>query len=51
MALRIGGKGHRLYQVGGSTTSWLMAKNPKYTQIEGRSELFASRAEGQNPGR
>jgi ATP-dependent DNA ligase len=34
-----------IYQIGGSATSWLKIKNPKYTQIEGRHELFAARRE------
>ena len=38
---------HGTYQIGGSTTSWLKVKNAKYSQAEGRSELFAARAEGQ----
>jgi len=35
-----------IYQVGGSTTSWLKIKHPHYSQAEGRSDLFAARAEG-----
>ena len=37
-----------IYQIGGSTTSWLKVKNARYSQAEGRSELFAARAEGQS---
>jgi len=37
-----------IYQVGGSTTSWLKIKNPDYTQATGRHELFAARADQGN---
>jgi len=37
-----------IYQVGAATTSWLKFKNPRYSQMEGRSDLFAARPEGQS---
>jgi len=36
---------HGIYQVGGATTSWLKVKNPQYSQMEGRSDLFAARVQ------
>jgi len=40
---------HGVYQIGGSATSWLKCKNPNYSQIAGRDELFANRGEGRPP--
>lgn len=34
---------HGTYQTGGRRTSWLKIKNPAYSQMEGRHELFSSR--------
>ena len=31
------------YQCDGRGTSWLKVKNPEYSQIQGRHELFASK--------
>jgi hypothetical protein len=31
------------YQSDGRSTSWLKIKNPDYTQMEGRHELFAEK--------
>jgi ATP-dependent DNA ligase len=39
---------HRIYEIGGNTTSWLKLKNAHYSHM-GRTELFATRAEGDMP--
>jgi hypothetical protein len=42
---------HGTYQTDGRSTSWLKIKNPEYTQIQGRTELFENRirVEGRKP--
>src|SRR5262245_50682515 len=37
---------HGNYQVGAGTTSWVKIKYAGYSQVEGRSDLFAARTEG-----
>jgi len=34
------------YQCDGRGTSWLKIKNPQYSQMEGRRELFEGRRDG-----
>ena len=36
-----------VYQSGEGVTSWVQVRNPTYSQIEGRAELFESRARAQ----
>jgi ATP-dependent DNA ligase len=36
-----------VYQADGRGTSWLKIKNPEYSQMEGRHELFAAGANRQ----
>ena len=38
---------HGTYQTDGRRTSWLKVKNPTYTQMRDRHELFAARGAGQ----
>lgn len=35
---------HGTYQTDGRCTSWIKIKNPTYSQMEGRHDLFASRS-------
>src|SRR4051812_31067072 len=37
---------HGTYQCDGRGTSWLKIKNPQYSQMEGRRELFEARCDG-----
>jgi ATP-dependent DNA ligase len=39
------------YQCDGRGTSWLKIKNPAYSQIEGRRELFAAKRDEWRPPR
>lgn len=42
----VGKWAHGRYHTDGRTTSWLKVKNPAYSQMEGRRELFESRRGG-----
>ena len=42
---------HGAYQSDGHGTSWLKIKHPKYSQAEGRQELFESRRRPELPFR
>ena len=39
------------YQTDSATTSWLKVQNPRYSQAEGRAELFEQRKSPERPGR
>ena len=39
------------YQCDGRGTSWLKVKNPEYSQIQGRHELFTSKRSAWRPSR
>jgi bifunctional non-homologous end joining protein LigD len=39
----VGKYAHGIYQCGGASTSWVKVKNPDYSQVVGRRELFDAR--------